>query len=122
MPASKVLSPDIRLNVISSDAVSEGLLAARAVSPDLVIACFHWGNEYQFTPTASSRETAELCLESGADIVIGTHPHVLQPVGIFKTGERVKLVAWSLGNFVSNQRTITRERSAILAVDVEKTG
>jgi poly-gamma-glutamate synthesis protein (capsule biosynthesis protein) len=121
-PASKVLSPDIRLNVISPDAVSEGLRAARAVSPDLVIACFHWGNEYQFKPTASSKNTAELCLENGADIVIGTHPHVLQPIEIFKTGERTKLVAWSLGNFVSNQRTLPRERSAILAVDIEKTG
>ena len=122
MPASKVLSPDIRLNVISSGAVSEGLRAARAVSPDILIACFHWGNEYQFKPTASSKDTAELCLENGADIVIGTHPHVLQPIEIFKTGGRTKLVAWSLGNFVSNQRTLPRERSAILAVDVEKTG
>ena len=118
----KALSPDIRLNVISSGAVSEGLRAARAVSPDLVIACFHWGNEYQFKPTASSRETAELCLENGADIVIGTHPHVLQPIEIFDAGGQTKLVAWSLGNFVSNQRTLPRERSAILAVDVEKTG
>jgi poly-gamma-glutamate synthesis protein (capsule biosynthesis protein) len=71
---------------------------------------------------ASSRNTAELCLESGADIVIGTHPHVLQPVDIFRTGERAKLVAWSLGNFVSYQRTLPRERSVILAVDVEKNG
>jgi poly-gamma-glutamate synthesis protein (capsule biosynthesis protein) len=122
MPESKVLSPDVRLNVISSDAVLEGLRAARAVSPDLVIACFHWGNEYQFKPTASSEETAEQCLENGADIIIGTHPHVLQPIEIFKTGARTKLVAWSLGNFVSNQRTVPRERSVILAVDVEKTG
>ncbi|MDR0652991.1 MAG: CapA family protein, partial [Synergistaceae bacterium] len=83
MPASKALSPDIRLNVISTDTVLEGLRAAGAVSPDLVIACFHWGNEYQFKPTASSKETAELCLENGADMVIGTHPHVLQPIEIF---------------------------------------
>ncbi|MDR3166112.1 MAG: CapA family protein [Synergistaceae bacterium] len=122
MPASKVLSPDIRLNVISSDAVSKGLRAARAVLPDILIACFHWGNEYQFNPTASSKDTAELCFENGADILIGTHPHVFQPVEIFKTDDRTKLAAWSLGNFVSNQRTLPRERSAILAVDIEKDG
>jgi poly-gamma-glutamate synthesis protein (capsule biosynthesis protein) len=119
-PAPKVLSPDIRLNVISSDAISEGLRAARAVSPDIVIACFHWGNEYQFAPTKASRKTAEQCLENGADMIVGTHPHVLQPIEIFKTGARSSPIAWSLGNFVSYQRTQPRERSVILAVDVEK--
>jgi poly-gamma-glutamate synthesis protein (capsule biosynthesis protein) len=122
VPASEILSPDIRLNVISRDAVLEGLSAARAVSPDLVITCFHWGNEYQFKPTDAMRETALLCLENGADLIIGTHPHVLQPMEIVTDENGTKLIAWSLGNFVSNQRTLPRERSVVLAVDVEKSG
>jgi poly-gamma-glutamate synthesis protein (capsule biosynthesis protein) len=122
VPASKILSPDMRLNVISRDAVLEGLSAARAVSPDLVITCFHWGNEYQFKPTQAMRDTARLCLENGADLIIGTHPHVLQPIEIVTDENGTKLIAWSLGNFVSNQRTTPRERSVVMAVDIEKAG
>jgi poly-gamma-glutamate synthesis protein (capsule biosynthesis protein) len=122
VPASKILSPDIRLNVISRDAVLEGLSAARALSPDLVITCFHWGNEYQFKPTKAMRDTARLCLENGADLIIGTHPHVLQPIEVVTDENGTKLIAWSLGNFVSNQRTTPRERSVVMAVDVEKAG
>ena len=54
--------------------------------------------------------------EAGADIVVGTHPHVLQPIEFRKDG---RLVFWSLGNFVSGQRTLPRERTVVAAVDIE---
>jgi poly-gamma-glutamate synthesis protein (capsule biosynthesis protein) len=53
-------------------------------------------------------------------MVIGTHPHVLQPIEVISSDRGRALVAYSLGNFVSNQRTLPRERSVVLAVDVEK--
>ena len=122
-PTKNPVSADVLLNFISPEAVESGLARARTLSPDLTVACFHWGNEYVFEPTKRDRSIAEICLQNGVDLVIGTHPHVLQPLEIRQSeaGERSPaLVAWSLGNFVSYQRTLPRERSVILAVDVEK--
>lgn len=122
-PTKNAVSADVLLNIISPEAVAAGLDRAKALSPDLTVACFHWGNEYVFEPTKRDREIAALCFEKGADLVIGTHPHVLQPVEVRSADEPggyPRLVAWSLGNFVSNQRTLPRERSVVLAVDVER--
>jgi len=118
-------SSDVHLNVISDSAISEGLARARTLSPDIIAACFHWGQEYHFVPSAHQRRAAETALAEGAHLVIGTHPHVLQPMEIdiasSDHGADARLVAWSLGNFVSFQRTLPRERSCVLAVEVEKT-
>ncbi|MDR1731352.1 MAG: CapA family protein [Synergistaceae bacterium] len=113
-------SGDVRLNTISAEAVQRGLDRARLASPDILVACFHWGEEYRYVPTRSQREIAALCVENGVDLVIGTHPHVLQPIEIVSSGGKRHLVVWSLGNFVSYQRTLPRERSCVLAVDFEK--
>ena len=117
-------SSDVQLNVISEAAVSEGMARARALNPNVLVACFHWGQEYQFAPSSSQKKAAETALAHGAHLVVGTHPHVLQPMEVrfSSSGDRAdaRLVAWSLGNFVSFQRTLPRERSCILAVEVVK--
>jgi len=63
---------------------------------DVVIVYFHWGTELASTPDSRQRQFAELAFRAGATVVLGAHPHVLQPVE--RDGR--KLVAWSLGNFV----------------------
>jgi poly-gamma-glutamate synthesis protein (capsule biosynthesis protein) len=117
---SAAVSRDVFMNIMADSAVLKGLSRAESASCDLTVVCLHWGNEYQFTPANRSRAVADMCLKGGADIVIGTHPHVLQPIEVRSADGSPKLVAWSLGNFVSNQRTEPRERSVVLAVDVEK--
>ena len=62
----------------------------------------HWGNGYQ-RPLPRQREVAARLVEAGADVILGTHPHVLQPVEWVERGGRRALVAYSLGNFISNQ-------------------
>lgn len=62
---------------------------------DLLIANFHWGKEYQYQYNALQKELAALAIDSGADLVIGNHPHVLQPV----TNYKGKYIVYSLGNF-----------------------
>lgn len=114
-------SSDVHLNVISESAISEGMARARALKPDIVVACFHWGQEYHFVPSSAQKKAAETALAHGAHVVIGTHPHVLQPMEVrLGNGADIRFVAWSLGNFVSFQRTLPRERSCVLAVEVEK--
>ncbi len=63
---------------------------------DVVVVYFHWGTELATTPDSRQSSLAGLALRAGATVVLGAHPHVLQPV---QRGGR-KLVAWSLGNFV----------------------
>ena len=115
-----ISSSDVHLNTISKPAIEAGLKRARLLNPDIVIVCFHWGNEYHHKPSPHQQEAAAAALKGGADMIIGTHPHVLQPIEILSADKTPRLVAWSLGNFVSFQRTLPRERSCVLAVDIEK--
>lgn len=97
---------------------------ARCASADVRVVSLHFGNEYQLTPSPAQRAAAKAALDGGARIVLGTHPHVLQEVEIFSPdvpGD-ARVVAWSLGNFISSQRTEPRERSAVLHVDLERRG
>jgi len=120
IPRKVISSDDLRLNVISEDAIVSGLARAVSYEPDITVAFFHWGLEYQYSPAKSQTRTASLSLANSADIVIGAHPHVLQPIVVTSSDRGYSLVAYSLGNFVSFQRTKPRERSVILAIDVEK--
>ncbi|MBQ4616472.1 MAG: CapA family protein, partial [Mailhella sp.] len=88
----------------------------RMKGADCVVACLHWGDEYKTKPNETQKKQALWAFEAGADIVVGSHPHVLQPVEFRKDG---RLIFWSMGNFVSGQRTLPRERTVIAAVDIE---
>ena len=70
---------------------------------DYVIVCPHWGTEYVFEATDEQKEWTEFFLKQGVDLVIGTHPHVIEPVEWVEDGENKMLVFYSLGNFVSCQ-------------------
>ena len=70
---------------------------------DLVVVTPHWGDEYQPRPNAYQKQTAQKMVDAGADAIIGSHPHVIQPVTWMYRGEQRIPVAYSLGNFVSNQ-------------------
>jgi poly-gamma-glutamate capsule biosynthesis protein CapA/YwtB (metallophosphatase superfamily) len=76
--------------------VEPDVRAARARA-DLVVVYFHWGVELARAPTGRQRHLAEVALRAGATVVLGAHPHVLQPV---ERPDPRRLVAWSLGNFV----------------------
>lgn len=84
---------------------------------DCVVAFVHWGNEYERQPNRSQKAMAELMKNNGADIIIGSHPHVVQP---YKQDEDGKLVVYSLGNFVSNQRKRFTDGGLIVVVDIEE--
>lgn len=79
---------------------------------DVVVAYFHWGIELARTPSARQRHLASVALDAGATVVLGTHPHVLQPI----EPRRKRLVAWSLGNFVFAAHSPGTERTGILRI------
>jgi poly-gamma-glutamate capsule biosynthesis protein CapA/YwtB (metallophosphatase superfamily) len=107
------------VNLIDTVQIGSDLDCARARNTDAVIVFFHWGAEYQSLPDNSQKRVAEFCLRNGAKLVIGAHPHVIQPMEWRK--EQDQLVVYSLGNFVSGQRTRYRDGGAMVFVDLEKT-
>lgn len=88
---------------------------------DIVIVCAHWGNEYETQVTESQRSLAQKLGEWGADIIIGSHPHVLQSVEYLDNSDGSKtLVAYSLGNFVSAMTKPELMLGGLLSFDVVK--
>jgi poly-gamma-glutamate capsule biosynthesis protein CapA/YwtB (metallophosphatase superfamily) len=83
-----------------STALLAAIRAARAKA-GLLVVYMHWGTERMTRPHAHQRALARRCIDAGADIVVGAHPHVLQGFEYY----RGKLIAYSLGNFVFNNRT-----------------
>lgn len=82
----------------NAEKVAEQIKKAKTEN-DFVIIYTHWGNEYQLQENDSQKQKAHLFVDSGADLVIGTHPHVVQPVEIYRN----KAIFYSLGNFVFDQ-------------------
>src|SRR5512142_2481736 len=83
-------------------AVSDVQSAAR--SADAVVVSLHWGEEYQAQPRQEDVALAHRLADAGAVLVLGHHPHVLQPIELYSRADgRTALIAYSLGNFVSNQ-------------------
>ena len=70
---------------------------------NVVVVSLHWGNEYQHEPTQRQRDIAKGLVEAGADLILASHPHVLQPIEQLEAGGHKAIVAYSLGNFIANQ-------------------
>ena len=94
------------ITVIDTAEIQKDLLRVGKLLPDLIIVYFHFGNEYQRSPSKYQKEIVQFAVKNGADIVLGSHPHVLQPIKKFKSlSGRIDsgVVAYSLGNFISNR-------------------
>ena len=108
------------VNLLDEDKIRTDVTKAKELA-DLVIVCPHWGTEYVYTPDSWQKKWTSLFLELGVDVVIGTHPHVIEPVEV-KTREdgHQMLVYYSLGNFVSNQDRSPRMLGAMAKVSMVK--
>jgi len=84
----------------------------------------HWGTEYDTIPTKSQTDLAEYFQSLGVDMVIGSHPHVLQKMVVTKNNITGKdgIVVYSLGNFVSNQRKPKTDGGSMVRIDFAKNG
>ena len=89
------------VNLIDTTEILADIEKARTMRPDAVIALPHWGIEYQQLPSAEQRRLAQWLIDNGVDHVVGGHPHVAQPVEL--SADSTHLIAWSLGNVISNQ-------------------
>jgi poly-gamma-glutamate synthesis protein (capsule biosynthesis protein) len=101
------LSPASTLRLLTD------LRQLEAVS-DLQIVSMHWGEEGDHMPNAQQRALARLLADNGVDAIIGSHPHVVQPLEFIATAQGAQVpVAWSLGNFLSAQQQPEELRGAL---------
>lgn len=77
---------------------------------DIIIVSFHWGVEYTEPPTKRQRELADLAIDSGADLIIGNHPHWVQPIEIYQG----KLITYAHGNFIFDQMWSEKTRQGVV--------
>ena len=87
--------------------IKKSIADAKQDGAEIVVAYFHWGEEYQREPNASQREVAQMAADNGADIIFASHPHVIQPMEMLDSGGKKVPVYWSMGNYISNQRAET---------------
>ncbi len=89
------------VNLMDTTEIAADLENAKGMNPDVIIALPHWGIEYQTLPSKAQKDMAKWLLEHGVDHIIGGHPHVAQPIELLNNKQN--LIAWSMGNVVSNQ-------------------
>lgn len=90
---------------------------------DVMIVFPHWGTEYQYEPSSYQKEWAQFFADNGADVIIGTHPHVIEPLVYITSinGKRVPCY-YSLGNFMANQDEVPRMLGAAATFTIKKRG
>lgn len=100
------------VDYINREKMAADVAATRAAGAELIAAAIHWGTEYTLSPDKNQKSLAEYLRNLGVEMIIGGHPHVVQPM-IFEDG---KLTVYSLGNFVSNMKTADTRGGALLRV------
>jgi poly-gamma-glutamate capsule biosynthesis protein CapA/YwtB (metallophosphatase superfamily) len=114
---------DYLVNIINQDSISLDIKKARNLGADIVLVQFHFGEEYKREPNTYQKQTVDSTILLGADIIIGSHPHSIQPLNYYKT-ENAKLdtglIAYSMGNFISNQRWRYSDAGVILSITLAK--
>lgn len=103
------------VNVYTKDMLRADIESVRK-KVDLLIVSMHWGIEYEFEPSKEQREYAKLLSDLGVDLVIGTHPHVVQPVEWVGN----TLVYYSLGNLISAQKGLNKRIGLLGSVHIQK--
>lgn len=117
----RVQSPNV-VNYIDTVQIAKDIRAAQSLRPDAIIACVHWGIEYQLRPNAEQKSLADWLLNRGVTHVIGGHPHVVQPLEIrtdAATNEK-HLVVYSLGNYLSNMYKQDTDGGLMVSLTLEK--
>jgi len=118
---------DAMLNLMEKDKIIADIKEAKNLGADFIISYMHWGIEYATEPNETQIEFAEMMAEEGVDLILGSHPHVIQKSDTIETDEKQTFVIYSMGNFISNQRQETlgdgyelTEDGIILLFDIQK--
>jgi poly-gamma-glutamate synthesis protein (capsule biosynthesis protein) len=116
------VTPPVVVNMLEKERITADILKARELNPDVLILALHWGTEYDTIPSEDQTQLANYFFYKGVDIIIGSHPHVIQKMiwqkdnPVFKN----KAIAYSLGNFISNQRQPRTDGGSMVKIELTK--
>ena len=110
------------VNLIDTKRIADDIRKARQMNPDVIIAMMHWGLEYKLNPIKSQEQLAQFLINQGVDLIIGSHPHVVEPSEITtdSVGENAHLIVYSLGNFVSGMSAANTDGGQMISVTLKK--
>lgn len=110
------------VNLIDTVQIIKDIEKAHASQPDVIIAYMHWGEEYVRLPNNEQKMLAEFLISKGVTLVIGAHPHVMQPMEkrYAADGRGDAAIVYSLGNFVSNQSKPNTDGGAMARIRLIK--
>ena len=116
---------DFCVNLINKDNIKKEIEKAKDANVDVIIACMHWGQEYHTTQTKEQEDLADFLFQNGVDIIIGNHPHVIEPFEIKEVTmpdgtKKQCFVAYALGNFTADQNYANTRDSIILNLKITK--
>jgi poly-gamma-glutamate synthesis protein (capsule biosynthesis protein) len=117
-----IVPPPVIVNMLDRNIVTADIEKAKSKNPDAIILFLHWGTEYDTIPSKTQTDLADYFFSCGVDLIIGSHPHVLQKMEWTKSDTVMKdrIVVYSLGNYVSNQRSIRRDGGAMVRIQLAK--
>ena len=93
---------------------------AKALQPDIIAVALHWGEEYQLYPNKNQRNLVDFLVRNGVRLIIGSHPHVLQPIELLYAADSTTAVVYSLGNFISNMTAVNTDIGALVNIRLVK--
>ena len=116
---------DFCVNLIDKNLIKKDIESAKSQNADVIISCMHWGIEYQTKQNAEQEELADFLFQNGVDIILGNHPHVLQPMEkktITLEDGSIKdcFVIYAFGNFICDQNAENTRNSIILNMGITK--
>ena len=112
------IQTDAVVDYIDTEKIRTDVRQAREAGAEIVVACMHWGEEYRLLPSAAQKRLADRLEDMGVDLIIGSHPHVIQPMELrcdTTTGHRT-FICYSLGNFISGMRTADTRGGALARI------
>ena len=111
---------NVVVDLIDQQQIADDIALARQRGAHAICVNLHWGIEYQLKPVASQRTLADWLVTQGVDLIIGGHPHVVEPMEVRYSQEYGKkvLLVYSMGNFISNQSDIDTRGGAMVKVSL----
>jgi poly-gamma-glutamate synthesis protein (capsule biosynthesis protein) len=116
------IQPPAIVNMLEKNTITADIERAKQKKPDAVILFLHWGIEYDTVPGKTQTDLAHYFFSLGVDLIIGSHPHVIQRMEWKRNEHTMKdgIVVYSLGNFVSNQRRLHTDGGTMVRIDLAK--
>ena len=113
------------INLIDEELIKNDIETAKSQEADIIVASVHWGTEYSTVPNGTQNELADFLFQNGVNIILGTHPHVLQKmekrtVTLEDGSTQDGFIIYSLGNFISDQNADNTRTSIILDLQITK--